>query len=422
MREILKPGQATLVLGMQYGDEGKGKLVDILAENADLVCRVQGGNNAGHTIWVNGQKVATHLIPSGILREKCSVGMGAGVVIDPFVLCDEITKIQNLGYSVSPSRVFVDFRASVILPYHKNLDAKREVERAKNSTKIGTTGKGIGPTYASKAYREGPRMMELCNKNLFMKWLDAQPHLREGLDEQMLANILSVGEILRPYVCDLAHIANQALAQGKRVLLEGAQGTMLDVSFGTYPFVTSSNLIAGSCAGGLGIPPWKVTSVIGVIKAYSTRVGNGPYPAELQGKFADELRTRGHEFGTTTGRPRSVGWLDLVALRYFSMLNGITGLSVMKADVLCGVHPIGLVTAYKDKRTQKEMAHFPISIDDWENVEPVLEFCKGWDHVAKETKLSPDYQAFVHKIEKFISVPPIYISTGAERSEGFFVG
>jgi len=417
----LKCGAASLVIGMQYGDEGKGKLVDVLAEEADLVCRVQGGNNAGHTIWVDGKKIITQLMPSGILQKNCRVAIGAGVVIDPFVLLAEIKKIQALGYEVSPERLHIDCRASVILPYHKLLDQKRELERSKNSEKIGTTGKGVGPAYASRAYREAPRMAEISNPTQFKNWLDAQPHLKEGLDAQVLNEFFEVAAELLPYIKDVAVIANNCLSQGGKLLLEGAQGAMLDVSFGTYPFVTSSNLISGSCAGGLGIPPWKVTKIIGVIKAYSTRVGNGPYPAELSDPLASELRTRGNEFGSVTGRPRSVGWLDLVALRYLSIINGMTGLAIMKADVLAGFDRVGMITAYKDKRTNKNREDYPMTIQDWENVEPIVEFVEGWSYVMKENKVHKNYVQFLKKIENFIGVPSIYISAGAERSAGLWL-
>lgn len=417
----LKHGAATLVLGVQYGDEGKGKLVDVLAEQAELVCRVQGGNNAGHTIWVNGEKIVTQLLPSGILRENCEIGIGAGVVVDPLVLRDEIKKIKEQGYDITPERLHVDYRASVILPYHKNMDLKRELERSKNTTKIGTTGRGIGPTYASRAYREGPRIAEIANPELFKKWLKTNPYLAEGLEGKALEEFLETCELLRPYMKDLAMIANNRLSQGARVLLEGAQGAMLDVSFGTYPYVTSSNLVSGSCAGGLGIPPWKITDVLGVIKAYSTRVGNGPYPAELTGPFADELRERGHEFGTNTGRPRAVGWLDLVALRYLAKVNGLTGLAIMKADVLAGIEHIGLITSYNDKRTNSEMVGYPMTQNAWDNVEPVIEFYDGWENVATGKNLHKNYKAFVKKIEEFIDVPSAYISTGAERNEGIWL-
>lgn len=416
----LKKGFATLVLGMQYGDEGKGKLVDVLAEQADLVCRVQGGNNAGHTIWVDGKKIITQLMPSGILQEHCQVAIGAGVVVDPFVLRDEIHRIKALGYEVNPSRLHVDLRATVILPYHKLLDGKREQERSRTGEKIGTTGKGIGPAYASRAYRESLRMAELTDWDCLVEWLNAHPHLKEGLDEATLQELKAVSEELKPYTKDVAMLANECLEKNGRLLLEGAQGAMLDVSFGTYPYVTSSNLVSGSCAGGLGIPPWKIQDIIGVIKAYSTRVGNGPYPAELTGPFAEKLRQLGHEFGSVTGRPRSVGWLDLVALRYLSCINGVTGLAVMKADVLAGIQHIGLIVGYRDKRTQEEMTHYPITKHDWENVMPIVEFVDGWDFVVDQDKAHPNYSLFLKKIEAHTKTHAIYLSTGAERTAGIF--
>ena len=417
----LKKGSAALVVGMQYGDEGKGKLVDVLAHEAHLVCRVQGGNNAGHTIWVNGEKCATHLIPSGILQENCCVAIGAGVVIDPFVLYDEINHIKQKNVNVSPTRFFIDSRSPVILPYHRLLDSQKENERAQNSSKIGTTGKGIGPAYASRAYREVPRMAELIKEENLKAWLKAHPKLKEGLGEEVMEKLLFIAKELAPYVKDVAMIANNYLDQGKKVLLEGAQGVMLDVSFGTYPYVTSSNLIAGSCPGGLGIAPWKVTNILGVIKAYSTRVGNGPYPAELVGSFAEELRQRGREFGTTTGRPRNVGWLDLVALRYLSKINGLTGLAVMKADVLSGIENVGIITSYRDKRTGEEMNGYPVTPQAWENVQPVLEFMPSWEKVVVKGKVNKEYKLFLKKIEDFVGVPIVYISYGPERNEGLWL-
>jgi adenylosuccinate synthase len=241
------------------------------------------------------------------------------------------------------------------------------------------------------------------------------------LDKSVLDEFLETALELRPYMKDVAMLANNCMAKGGKLLLEGAQGAMLDVSFGTYPYVTSSNLVSGSCAGGLGIPPWKIENIIGVIKAYSTRVGNGPYPAELTGDFADKLRTLGNEFGSVTGRPRSVGWLDLVALRYLSCINGVTGLAVMKADVLAGIENIGLIVGYKDKRTNEEMDGYPITKQAWENVMPIIEFVDGWDFVLDGDKINKNYAHFLKKVEDFIQVPSIYLSSGAERTAGLWV-
>ncbi len=418
---ILEKGKAALLLGMQYGDEGKGKLIDVLAKEADLVCRVQGGNNAGHTIWVNGEKLTTHLLPSGVLHEKTKLVIGSGVVIDPFVLATEIKNMISKGVLLSPQRFFVDSRAAVILPYHRNLDVSREKLRAQNANQIGTTGKGVGPAYASRAFRDAPRMAEFCVWDNFLQWLDRHPHLAEDLDESAISSLRDVSAFLAPYIKDCAMVANNALASGSKVLLEGAQGTMLDVGFGTYPYVTSSSLVSGSCAGGLGIPPWAIKRVLGVIKAYSTRVGNGPYPGEIEGTFAETLRQKGHEFGSTTGRPRSVGWLDLVALRYHVRINGLTDLAIMKSDVLCGVDPVAVVTAYKDKRTGEEMRGFPVTIQAWESIEPVLEFVPGWSSLTtSKGKLSKEFSNFVKKVENFVGVSAIYLSTGPDRNAGIW--
>ena len=332
----LQKGTATIVLGMQFGDEGKGKLVDVYAEKSDMVCRVQGGNNAGHTIWVDGQKIVTQLMPSGILRDHCEVALGAGVVVDPLVLKQEISNISSLGYSTSYSKIHIDFRCPIILPYHKLQDGRLENARNPN-LKIGTTGRGIGPVYAGRANREVLRMAEFMDKKLFLNWLENHPQLKENLSEKEILDYCEAAEFLKCYVKDVAVIANKRLAQNKKLLIEGAQGAMLDVVFGSYPFVTSSQLVSGACAGGLGIPPQKIRFVQGVIKAYSTRVGHGPFPSEIIGKLGKEIQQKGHEFGSVTGRERSVGWLDLYALRYFSMINGLTHLALMKSDVLSGI-------------------------------------------------------------------------------------
>lgn len=411
---------ATLVLGMQYGDEGKGKLIDVLSSQADGVYRVQGGHNAGHTIWVNGQKIVTHLMPSGILHPNCKVGIGAGVVVDPFILREEILNIQAKGYEVNTDKLCVDPRASVILPYHKHMDHKKEQERSQHAVqKIGTTGKGIGPSYASRAYRENLRMADLIDEQLLRRFLVTHPLLAEGIDEKKLQELIDVGQYLKPFVKDVAMQANAQLRAKKRVLLEGAQGVMLDVSFGTYPYVTSSNLIAGSCPGGLGIAPWRLTDIIGVIKAYSTRVGNGPYPAELKDATGEELRQKGHEFGTVTGRPRSVGWLDLFSLSYFAEINGVTQLALMKSDVLCNFGPVGFVVGYKNKDTHQNITHYPTTIDEWHNIVPIVEFVDGWSElVDPDNKLNSKFKEFIKIIEKYTGVNVTYVSLGPDRNAG----
>lgn len=419
---MMSKNTATVVLGSQYGDEGKGKLVDSMAEKAHLVCRVQGGNNAGHTIWVSGKKVVTHLIPSAILRPDCKVGLGAGMVIDPLAWQEEFEMLQSLGVNMSANRLFVDPRAQIILPYHRLMDRKRETDSSARGASIGTTGRGIGPAYASRAFREGPRVADFVTDGGIDEFFKKSPHLEEGFDADVRMAFARIAKALRPYVRDVAMEANDALDTGKKLLIEGAQGAMLDVSFGSYPFVTSSNLVAGSCPGNLGIPPWRVGEILGVVKAYSTRVGNGPFIGELHCELEERIRKTGGEFGSTTGRPRRVGWLDLVALRYFVRINGITALSLMKSDVLCGLDSVGIVTAYKCKTSGKIAEAWPTTVNEIENMEPVLEFCKGWNSVVEVGQtLTDSFRAFVQRVEKFAGIPVAYVSTGPDRNQGLWL-
>ncbi|NBO38244.1 adenylosuccinate synthase [bacterium] len=421
MRSMLIPGKATAILGSQFGDEGKGKFVDLLAQDADLVCRVQGGNNAGHTIWVEGRKVVTHLLPSGVLHPQCEVAIGAGVVVDPLVLCDEILRLKEQGFDLAPERVHIDFRATAILPAHKAQDLKREFERGQSGNAIGTTGRGIGPAYASRAQRDVPRLAECLTPGFLENFAQSESPLAEGLTPETLSEFMEACQFLRPYLKDVAMLVHNRLNDGARVMIEGAQGGLLDVSYGTYPFVTSSNLIAGSCPGGIGMPPTRVGNIIGVAKAYSTRVGHGPFPGELKGALEESIRERGHEFGSTTGRSRRIGWLDLVALRYMAQVNGYQSLALMKSDVLCGLEHVGVVTAYKDSRTGQLMQGWPMTAVAWESVEPVVEFEPGWERVlGVKNTLDESLERFVKRIEDWIGIPVSYISTGAERSEGLW--
>jgi adenylosuccinate synthase len=421
--EMLESGRATIVMGVQFGDEGKGKIIDVLSEQADLVCRVQGGNNAGHTIWVGDKKTVTHLLPSGILRPGKKVAIGAGVVLDPLVLLQEIEKLRQMGVSITPERLWIDPRAHVILPLHRDREKQSETrlksEGSEGTGAIGTTGRGIGPTYASRANREGPRLCDLINAEYFEAFLARHPEYRFGLGNEELAHILECGKQLAPFVCDVAALSNDALESGAKVLIEGAQGAMLDVAYGTYPFVTSSSLISGSAAGGLGIAPTRIHKIVGVIKAYATRVGNGPFIGEISGTLENHLREVGKEYGATTGRPRRVGWLDLVALRYFSRLNGLTDLVVMKSDVLCGFDNVGLVTDYIDKQKVKSISEWPVNIQQWQNVEPALSYFSGWtDLINVNNTLNMNLLKFMQCIEEATKVPVRYVSTGPERSQG----
>ncbi|MEY2986875.1 MAG: hypothetical protein RJB13_396 [Pseudomonadota bacterium] len=421
MRSMLAPGKATCILGAQFGDEGKGKFVDLVAQDAQLVCRVQGGNNAGHTIWVNGQKVVTHLLPSGILHPQCEVAIGAGVVVDPLVLRDEIVRLKQQGFDLAPERVHIDFRATAILPAHKAQDLKREFERSKTGSAIGTTGRGIGPAYASRAQRDAPRLSDCVTPGFLENLAKSDVPLAEGFTPDVLSETIEACEFLRPYLKDVAMLVHNRLNDGASVMIEGAQGGLLDLAYGTYPFVTSSNLISGACPGGIGMPPTRIGNIIGVAKAYATRVGHGPFPGELSGALEQLIREKGHEFGSTTGRSRRIGWLDLVALRYMSCINGYQSMALMKSDVLSGFEHVGLVTAYKDKRSGELMQAWPMTQTAWENVEPVIEFAEGWNEVLDANgQLEPSLGAFVNRIESWIGVPVVYVSTGAERLAGIW--
>jgi adenylosuccinate synthase len=416
---MLEKGRATIVIGAQYGDEGKGKLVDLMSEHADLVCRVQGGNNAGHTVWVSGKKMVTHLIPSAILRENCRVALGAGMVIDPFALREEFTTLAAQGVDLSPKRLHIDPRAHLILPYHRLLDRKREDQSGKTGSAIGTTGRGIGPAYASRAFREGPRVADLVFGNLDT-FLEKRPHLQEGITAEVRAELGALAAQLKPHIADVAEMANDCMEANGKLLIEGAQGAMLDISFGSYPYVTSSNLIAGACPGYLGIAPWRVGKVFGVAKSYATRVGNGPFVGELDDPLAGQLRKAGNEFGSTTGRPRRVGWLDLVALRYFVRINGVTDLALMKSDVLCGVDQIGMITKYKNQSGQP-FAGFPAEVTDWGTLSGETEFCQGWDSVVEvPPTLNNRFREFVSRVEGFCKIPVSYVSYGADRDQGIW--
>jgi adenylosuccinate synthase len=438
---MLTQGRATIVMGVQFGDEGKGKIVDVLSESADLVCRVQGGNNAGHTIWIGSTKIVTHLLPSGILRPEKRVAIGAGVVLDPLMLLKEISSLEALGVSVTPDRLWIDPRAHIIMPLHKEIERSAESRLAAQANQptssaspsamvgpVGTTGRGIGPTYASKANRDGPRLCDITSAARLTGFLARHPSYEQGFDSPggpSLADLIAAGQRLAPFVTDVAARTHEALQQGAKVLIEGAQGAMLDVAFGTYPYVTSSSLISGSAAGGLGIAPTRIDKIIGVIKAYATRVGNGPFPGEIKGNLEHELREKGREYGATTGRPRRVGWLDLVALRYFANINGLTDLVLMKSDVLSGFDQVGLVTDYLNRETRKPLkaTEWPSHIEEWANIEPVISFVPGWtgDLNVDNTFNQDALQEFIKTVEKQSSLPVRYLSTGAERTQGFWL-
>jgi len=374
---------AVVVIGTQWGDEGKGKIVDYLAEKADVVVRYQGGNNAGHTVVVDGNEFKLHLLPSGILYDSKTCVIGNGVVVDPQVLLQEIKGMQEKG--IDTSNLKISNRAHVIMPYHRLLDAVEEEQRGDN--KIGTTKRGIGPCYMDKNARSGIRMVDLMDEEEFVEKLEinmeAKNHLlkavydTEGFDFAAVRDeYLGYAEELRSYVADTAAVLHRAIRDEKKILFEGAQATLLDLDHGTYPYVTSSHPIAGGACIGAGVGPTKITKVIGVVKAYTTRVGEGPFPTELLCEMGDKIRTTGHEFGTTTGRPRRCGWLDACVVRYAGQVSGIDAMAITRLDILDELPTLKICVAYKYKG--QILDEFPASLKVLAEVEPIYEEMPGW--------------------------------------------
>ncbi len=415
-----------VVVGCQWGDEGKGKIVDFLASDYDIVVRYNGGNNAGHTVVIGDEKYKFHLIPSGSIQKK-KVVMGNGMAVDPKVLISEIKTLKEKNLD---PKLFLSDRAHVIMPYHRMLDASREKKRC--GGKLGTTGRGIGPAYVDKVGRtESIRMCDLVNGSLkdrikgiielkkdYLVCIGAiKPEEIESYVNDIVKEYEGYAKILRPYICDTSIMINEEIKKGSSILFEGAQGMMLDVDHGTYPFVTSSSVTSGGVCAGAGVGPKVIGKVVGIAKAYTTRVGGGPFPTELHDKKGDELRERGAEFGTTTGRPRRCGWLDLVVLRHAATINGLDGIVLTKMDVLSGTGKVKVCTAYKiDGKTVNNM---PASIKDMENAEPVYEELPGWDEFdGTEKKCIPENAIkFIERIEKETGVPVIIVSNGQRRDQ-----
>lgn len=421
-----------VVVGAQWGDEGKGKIVDVFTEFADIVVRFQGGNNAGHTLVVKGEKTVLHLIPSGILNPGVQCVIGNGVVIDPEVCLHEIATLKAKGLLKSDKDLAISDTAHVIFPYHKRIDVLREEK--KGAGKIGTTGRGIGPCYEDKMARMGIRMSDVIDPELLRKRLQAVlPEKNQYIEkilggtpftlDEIFENYLNFGKSLKIYVKQTAILLQEAQKRKKKILFEGAQGTSLDVDHGTYPFVTSSNTVAGNASCGSGIGPTQIRGVIGVSKAYTTRVGSGPFPTELNDAVGEHLRKEGGEFGATTGRPRRCGWLDLVVLRHAVRVNGLTGLVLTKLDILSGLKEIKVCTAYK--RRGQILKEFPSSVDVLEECEPVYEAFKGWKEpissVRKIAKLPLAAQRYIKKIEKALGIPTVIVSVGPSRDEQIFL-
>ncbi|HXX56631.1 MAG TPA: adenylosuccinate synthase [Thermodesulfovibrionales bacterium] len=423
---------AVVIVGAQWGDEGKGKIVDVLTEEADVVARYQGGHNAGHTVVISDEKYVLHLIPSGILhRDKLCV-IGNGVVIEPSALLREIKDLKERGIDVDRN-LLISKNAHLIMPYHVALDNAHE--NGRGSKKIGTTGRGIGPTYVDKIGRLGIRVVDLYSPKIFREKLEGNlaeinftlknRYGTEGFRaEEIFDTYLKFFETLSRYVADTDIIINDMISKKKRVLFEGAQGTLLDIDHGTYPFVTSSSAVAGGACTGLGVGPTKIAKVIGIVKVYTTRVGEGPFPTELNNAIGEGLRKRGGEFGATTGRPRRCGWLDFVGLRHASRINGLTGIALTKLDILDGLDKIAVCVAYKHGNALYQ--DFPKEFSVLEESEPVYEEMEGWkEHTTgiKEFKELPkNARRYIKKIEETLGVSVDLISTGQRRNELIILG
>jgi adenylosuccinate synthase len=416
-----------IVVGSQWGDEGKGKIVDFLSEKAVVVARYQGGHNAGHTVVINDEKFILHLIPSGILYKDKICLIGSGVVVDPAALIEEIKGLKERGVDVGKN-LFLSKNAHLIMPYHMAID--KESERCKGTKSLGTTGRGIGPAYVDKMARVGIRVADLLQPPVFKEKLKANlfyiNFLLENLYkfprfeiEDIYGEYTGYAEKLSEYIADTDIIINKMISENKNVLFEGAQGTLLDIDHGTYPYVTSSNPIAGGACTGLGVGPTKISKVLGVTKAYTTRVGSGPFPTEIKDSLGNRLRERGGEYGATTGRPRRCGWLDMVILKHSARINGFTGIAITKLDILDGIDVIKVCTSYRHKG--KICEEFPKEINIFEECEPVYEDLEGWSEttvgIKDFNKLPEPAKIYIKKIEKMLGVEIHLISTGPRRDE-----
>ena len=421
---------ALVLLGAQWGDEGKGKATDLLGDRVDYVVRYQGGNNAGHTVVIGDQKYALHLLPSGILSKNCVPVIGNGVVIDPAVLLEEIKGLNERG--IDTSKLVISLNAHLITPYHRTID--KVTERFLGKAKIGTTGRGIGPAYADKINRIGIRVQDLFDPSILRQKLEAalrdknqvliKVFNRNGINvDDVLAEYLNYAEILRPYVADTALLLNKALESGKTVLLEGSQGTLLHVDHGTYPYVTSSNPTAGGACTGSGIGPTKIDRVIGILKAYTTRVGSGPFPTELFDEDGEALRRIGGEVGVTTGRNRRCGWFDAPIARYATRVNGLTDFFLTKLDVLTGWEKIPVCVAYEVDG--KRVEEVPASQSDFHHAKPIYEYLDGWKEDISNCKqfeeLPENAQRYVKYLEKISGAPMSAIGVGPGRDQTIVV-
>ena len=419
---------AFIVLGAQWGDEGKGKMTDYLAEEANVVVRFQGGNNAGHTVVVGDNEYKLHLIPSGILYEDKLNVIGNGVVVDPKALFEEIDYLEGVGIKVTPEKLIVSDRAQLIMPYHKTLDILKEKARGKND--IGTTGKGIGPCYTDKFERCGIRVCDLMHEDVFVEKLKENVEMKnkyitrvldgEALNfDEILKEYLEFAKKLRPFVQDTSVRVYNDIKADKTVLFEGAQGMLLDIDYGTYPYVTSSNTTAGGVASGIGIGPNMITNAVGITKAYTTRVGKGPFPTELLDETGDWIREKGHEYGVTTGRSRRCGWLDLVIVKTAARVSGLTSLAVTKIDTLAGLEKIKVCVGYKFNGTVID--YFPASLEDLAKCEPIYEEFDGWDDSVADVRsydeLPENVKKYLNRISEFTDTKISIVGVGPKRDQ-----
>ncbi len=414
------------VVGAQWGDEGKGKAIDYLATRADIVVRAQGGNNAGHSVVIDGTKYALHLIPSGILNPGAKNIIGNGAVFDPEGFFEELEGLQKNG--IDTSEIYISDRVHIVFPYHKVLDGI--TERAKGSKKVGTTNKGIGPCYMDKMARVGIRGCDMLDDDLFREKLSEQIDAKnemitrlyneEPLDkEAILEQYCDYAKKLKPYITDTSVMLAEALAEGKKILFEGAQGAMLDIDLGTYPYVTSSHPVSGGFTAGAGISPRSIDEIIGIVKAYTTRVGAGPFVSEEDNETGDKIREIGHEYGVTTGRPRRCGWLDLVQVKYAARINGLTGISLMLLDVLDSFETVKVCIGYD--HDGEVLTDFPASLDLIEQCRPVYKELKGWNTPITECtsyeELPEEAKEYIRTIEEYTGVPVQIVSVGPDRKQ-----
>ncbi|MFW2491856.1 adenylosuccinate synthase [Clostridium chromiireducens] len=419
---------AFIVLGAQWGDEGKGKMTDYLAEEANVVVRFQGGNNAGHTVMVGDKEYKLHLIPSGILYDDKLNVIGNGVVVDPKALFQEIDYLEGVGVKVTPEKLIVSDRAQLIMPYHKILDQLKEKARGKND--IGTTGKGIGPCYTDKFERCGIRVCDLMHEDVFAEKLRENVEMKnayitkilggEALNfDEILKEYLEIAKKLRPFVQDTSVRVYNEIKADKTVLFEGAQGMLLDIDYGTYPYVTSSNTTAGGVSSGAGIGPNMITNSVGITKAYTTRVGKGPFPTELLDETGEWIREKGHEYGVTTGRSRRCGWLDLVIVKTAARVSGLTSLAVTKIDTLAGLEKIKVCVGYKFNDTVID--YFPASLEDLAECEPIYEEFDGWDDSVADVRsydeLPENVKKYLARISEFTETKISIVGVGPKRDQ-----